>query len=545
MDVAESICQWILKLPREETASGSCLSYTAVSQNSVHNSNLLGAGMLASTWKHRPTPAYLETARESIIYSCSRQRFDGSWWYGEEQKHHWVDNFHTGYNLDSLKRYSAITCDERFRQNLIRGYNYFKQTFFESSGRPRYYNTSTYPVDIQCAAQAIDTFCIFARDDEEALPMAKKVARWTIDNMQAADGHFFYREYPLLKAHTPYFHWGQATMFKALSHLLWSQSSANQAVQEMESAEPEAEPSPAQLSLALITPAKNEEAFIEQCIQAVISQTVRPVKWVIVSDGSTDRTDEIVREYAKANPWIELHRMPARTERQFAAKANAFNAGYARIATTAFDVIGNLDADITFNPEYLAFLLGKLANDPQLGVAGTPFVEDRPQPGGHTYAHRFAQLEHVSGACQLFRRACFESVGGFKPVKGGAIDWIAVTTARMNGWKTRTFTEKVCQHHRTMGSASRGPLAARFHHGVKEYYVGGHPAWQVLRSLFQMRSRPFVLGGLSLLGGYIWAWARRVESPVSSELRAFHRKEQMDRLWKVLSRHRQSSSSAA
>ena len=154
----------------------------------------------------------------------------------------------------------------------------------------------------------------------------------------------------------------------------------------------------------------------------------------------------------------------------------------------------NLDADITFDREYLEFLVRKFADNPKLGVGGTPFIEDASQPDNHSYAHRFADLQHVSGACQMFRRECLEELGGYTPIKGGGIDWVAVTSARMKGWQTRTFTEKTCFHHRKMGTASRGPLMARFHHGREDYYVGQHPLWQLLRGLFQMKSKPVVLG---------------------------------------------------
>ena len=219
LDVAESICNWVLTLPREQTSTGACLSYTGVLQNSVHNSNLLGAGLLARTFKHRPNERFRSVARDAVLYSCSRQRDDGSWWYGEDPKYHWIDNFHTGYNLDSLKRYIDYTGDDAFRPHLVKGYDYFKRTFFEDSGRPRYYHNRTYPIDIQCAAQAIDTFALFAGSDSAALPLARKVADWTMANMWDSSGYFYYRRYPLLTARTPYFHWGQATMFKALSHL--------------------------------------------------------------------------------------------------------------------------------------------------------------------------------------------------------------------------------------------------------------------------------------------------------------------------------------
>lgn len=290
------------------------------------------------------------------------------------------------------------------------------------------------------------------------------------------------------------------------------------------------------MNYALITPARNEVDLIEGTIRSVVAQTRQPVKWVVVSDGSTDGTDDIVRRYAAEHAWMELLRMPERRDRQFAAKALAFNAGYERVRTSAVDyqVVGNLDADITFEPDYFAFLLSQFEHSPKLGVAGTPFVEDAAEMGRHTYAHRFAQLEHVSGACQLFRRECFEQIGGYIPIKGGAIDWIAVTTARMRGWQTRTFPAKVCLHHRKIGTATHGPLGTRFHYGQKAWYVGGHPVWEILRGVFQMRERPFLLGGLCFQAGYLWSAITRMKRPVSAELMAFHRGEQVARLRRLL-----------
>lgn len=275
----------------------------------------------------------------------------------------------------------------------------------------------------------------------------------------------------------------------------------------------------------LITPARNEVQFIERVICSVLNQTVRPLKWVIVSDGSTDGTDDIVRQYIRVERWIELVQMPERRDRHFAAKVQCFNAGYERIGKASYDIIGNLDADITFGEDYFEFLLGKFSEDPRLGVAGTPFVE-----GTESYDYRFTSKDHVSGACQLFRRECFEEIGGYRPIKGGGIDWVAVTTARMRGWKTRTFTERVCQHHRPMGTASSGKLKAWYRLGKQDYYLGGHPLWEVCRSCLQMRSKPYVFGGLALLAGFASGFATRTKRPIDRDLMMFHREEQMRRL---------------
>ena len=275
----------------------------------------------------------------------------------------------------------------------------------------------------------------------------------------------------------------------------------------------------------LITPARNEAAFIELTLKSMVAQTLKPLRWVIVSDGSTDGTDDIVRQYAKDNPWIELVRMPERKERHFAGKVHAFNAGYERVKALDYGFIGSLDGDMSFDEGYFEFLLSKFSANPRLGLAGTPFQE-----GNVSYDYRFVSIEHVSGACQLFRRECFESIGGYTPVKGGGIDLIAVLTARMKGWQTRTFPEKASIHHRNMGSAKHGPLATRFKDGEKDYVLGGSPAWEIFRGLYQLSKRPYVLGGCALVGGYLSAALRRKERSVSPELMAFRRREQMSRL---------------
>lgn len=285
---------------------------------------------------------------------------------------------------------------------------------------------------------------------------------------------------------------------------------------------------------ALVTPARNEAQFIELTIKSVIAQTVRPAKWIIVSDGSTDGTDDIVSRYAARHTWIELVRLSARRERHFAGKVYAFNAGRERLNGVPYEVIGSLDADISFDEDYFAFLLGKLADDPALGLVGTPFKEGRT-----TYDYRFVSIEHVSGACQLFRRECFEDIGGYVPVKRGGIDHIAVLSARMKGWKTRTFTDKACLHHRGIGSAQHSAVMTRFRDGVSDYALGGHPLWELFRTIYQMTKRPWVVGGLMLGAGYVWASVRRVERPISRELVQFRRREQMQRLRRFFAGNRQ------
>lgn len=220
LDVAESISRWILDLPREHVKGGVCLSYVSFIQESVHNANMLGAAMLARTAIHTGDREAKELAKQAIEYSCSHQLSDGSWYYGEADNMHWIDSFHTGYNLESLRSYMDSTGDTSYEENLVRGFRYFKERFFAKDGTPKYYHNRTYPIDIQCAAQAIDTFATFSQYDDEALEMALKVARWTIENMQDRSGYFYYRLLPVTTVRIPMLHWGQATMFKAMASLL-------------------------------------------------------------------------------------------------------------------------------------------------------------------------------------------------------------------------------------------------------------------------------------------------------------------------------------
>jgi glycosyltransferase involved in cell wall biosynthesis len=280
------------------------------------------------------------------------------------------------------------------------------------------------------------------------------------------------------------------------------------------------------LKYVLITPARNEEAHIEKTIQSVISQTVLPQKWVIVSDGSTDRTDEIVKQYLIGHRWIELIRMPERRDRSFAAKVSCFNAGYESVSGIEYDIIGCLDGDISFEKDYLEFLLEKFSQISELGVAGTPFVED----GYSSIADSFEGGKHVAGGCQLFRKKCFEEIGGYIPNKAGGIDWIAVTTARMKGWRTQSFPEKVFYHHRSLGTGESNKIKSNFNYGRKDYYLGNHPLWEIIRILYRITKRPFVVGGLITMCGYLWALITRMERPISTELMKFHRDEEMRKL---------------
>lgn len=281
------------------------------------------------------------------------------------------------------------------------------------------------------------------------------------------------------------------------------------------------------MKYVLITPARNEEAYIRQTLDSVCTQTLPPERWVIVDDGSTDQTAEIIEPYATRYPWIQVIHRPQHLDRSFAAKVQAFNAGFQQVQSLSFDVVGNLDADISFEADYLEFLMQRFAEDKDLGVAGTPFTEE----GGYdTAKDSFEGDNYVAGGCQLFRNRCFQDVGGYVPNRAGGIDWIAVMTARMKGWKVRSFSEKRFLHHRRLGTAEKKTLGALFSYGERAYYLGWSPIWQLVRVLYRITKKPILVGGMALLFGYCWAAIRRVERSVSIELMRFHRREQIQKL---------------
>ena len=221
LQIAISACEHILKdLEKYPDGEGTCISYIPGGKSLVHNANTLGGSLLARTYSYTRSETYRELAQRALQYTAQYQRSDASWYYGEKENLHWVDNFHTAYVLDCFKFYGESTGDERFDRNMMSGYEYWKKTFFLADGTPRYYSHKTLPLDIQCSSQAIDTLVFFHDRDPESVPLAVKVAQWTIEHMQDDTGYFYYRRYsPWLVNKTPTLHWGQATMLCALAGL--------------------------------------------------------------------------------------------------------------------------------------------------------------------------------------------------------------------------------------------------------------------------------------------------------------------------------------
>jgi len=278
----------------------------------------------------------------------------------------------------------------------------------------------------------------------------------------------------------------------------------------------------------LITAARDEEAYIEDLLSSVMAQTLQPLRWLIMSDGSTDRTDEIVRGYAAECPFIELVRVTPDEHRSFGSKARAINEAHRRLQDMTWEYLGILDADVSFESNYYEQLLPKFEKDPRLGIGGG-YVMDTSRNGfkGHTMSVNWS----VRGPVQMFRRACFQDIGGYLPLPHGGIDCVAEIMARMHGWNVRTFPELTAFHHRTTGTETQGYMRARFKLGLQNYATGYHPLFMLARTFARVAERPYMAGAAALLAGYVSGALRREPRQVPPDVVRFLRREQMKRLF--------------
>ena len=269
----------------------------------------------------------------------------------------------------------------------------------------------------------------------------------------------------------------------------------------------------------LVTAAYNEERHIEDTLQSVTCQSLPPCKWVIISDGSADGTDDIVRRWATRNPMIGFLRVEKATKHDFASKVQALRRGFAAVEHLDYDFIGVLDADLRFDADYFERLLEHFTHDPGLGIGGGGVVE---LIDGAIFT-RVKDLNSVAGAVQLMRRECFVQTGGLPALKHGGEDAAVEIAARMHGWRTRTFPELEVVHHGLVGAAAGGPLRSRFQRGRRNFGLGYHPLFQIARSIYRAQERPYVGGGLAELAGFVAAWVQErrpsIDGPVARQLR--------------------------
>lgn len=277
----------------------------------------------------------------------------------------------------------------------------------------------------------------------------------------------------------------------------------------------------------LVTPARNEEAFIENTLSSVVAQTLRPKKWIIVNDGSIDKTAEIVLKYANQYDFIELVTVNGSRQRNFKSKVEAFNAGYAHLTKLEYGYLGNLDADVSFDSHYYEAVLNRFAKNPELGIAGGAICE--------RYLGKFKQrpsnsVRSVAGAVQLFRRECFAAIGGYVPLEIGGEDWIVEIMARMRGWQVESFPDIKVFHYKSRTVIGKQALRTYFLFGKLDFAVGCHPLFEVMKCLRRVIERPYLVGALCHLSGFLWASVYQEPRLVSPEIVKHLRQEQRQRL---------------
>lgn len=280
----------------------------------------------------------------------------------------------------------------------------------------------------------------------------------------------------------------------------------------------------------LITPARNEADFIEKTIASVVAQTVLPLRWIIVSDGSTDGTDEIVQRHNRQHEWIQLIRAEAPGGRNFGSKARAVQFAYSQLAPLDFTYVGNLDADVSFGPDYFENMCQKLAANPRLGIVGGI----RFDLCNGEFRKTLCARNSVGGPFQFFRRECFEAIGGYQPLPFGGIDAVAEITARMKGWEVRSFPEFHVYHHRRTGTATVNSLRSNFNFGIKHYHIGYDPLFYLAQCVFRGLKRKSLLRPLLRFSGYCWAFLRGDRPAVPPEVITYLHREQRTRLKSLL-----------
>jgi biofilm PGA synthesis N-glycosyltransferase PgaC len=276
--------------------------------------------------------------------------------------------------------------------------------------------------------------------------------------------------------------------------------------------------------LVIISPCRDEEQFVRFTLNSVVNQTVRPDLWLIVDDGSRDRTAEIVAGYAASHPWIRLVRRRRPGGRQLGpGVVNAFNAGLATLQDTPYDVIAKLDCDLEFGSDAFAAIMAAF-DHPQVGMAsGTT----RLLLGGRLLSERYTPY-HVPGQAKFYRQACFRDIGGLQCIYGW--DIIDETDARRHGWLTLSAPRPILIHHRLQGSSFRG-LRGRVIWGQGAYAIGIHPLFALARGIYRLAEPPWLVGGLAFIWGFFASYLnpdiRRLADP---GLIRYLREEQLYRL---------------
>jgi glycosyltransferase involved in cell wall biosynthesis len=281
----------------------------------------------------------------------------------------------------------------------------------------------------------------------------------------------------------------------------------------------------------VISPAKDEEKYVEATLRSVVNQTYKPFKWVIVDDGSSDRTPEILATYAKQVPWIQVVRIE-RDARRLPGSAiiHAFNRGFEDLRGDSFDFIVKLDCDLELPADYFERLLNKFQEDVKLGLVSGVYLENH----NGIWTQIPMPAYHAAGASKMMRRKCFEEIGGFVARRGW--DTVDEIKAQTRGWKTVHFKEIQFRHLKLEGSGI-GDLRTNFMHGEIYYLTGGSKLFFLLKVLHRMGAgRPLLIGGVAMLWGWLCSWVTRRERLVSREEAVFYGGQLNARIWNALGR---------
>jgi len=276
----------------------------------------------------------------------------------------------------------------------------------------------------------------------------------------------------------------------------------------------------------LITSARNEEAYIEKTMQAVISQTIPPEKWIIASDGSTDQTENIVRKYANEWDFIELLCVQGDRNRNFGSKVRAIHKALELLVDTGYEFIGILDADISFGTDYFELIFNKFRENNLLGIAGG-FIHEEEK--GEFIPRPFNSTGAVPNAVQLFRRECYEETGGFVALKYGGEDSYSEVMARAAGWEVESFPGiKVLHHRHTL--AAEGRLEGAYREGKMDYGLGSSIIFEILKCIGRTKVKPYGIFAGCRFAGFISRYLVKEQRGVSGEFIKKLRSEQYSKI---------------
>lgn len=279
-----------------------------------------------------------------------------------------------------------------------------------------------------------------------------------------------------------------------------------------------------QVKYVIVTPVRDEEKHIESTLQSVTTQTIVPAQWIIVDDGSSDRTPEIVKQYAASTPWMRLVQRPNRGARKSGGGViEAFYDGYNAIERKDWEFIVKLDGDLTFDSDYFEKCFQHFENDPKLGVGGGDIYH---QIEGERKVESNPKF-HVRGATKIYRRACWEAIGGL--LKAPGWDTIDEVKANMLGWKSYSFGELHLIHHRFTGTAD-GLLRNRIKHGLACYISGYHPLFLAASCVSRLMQKPYVAGSIAIGYGFLKGYWTRTPRVNDSQFIKYLRTQQLRRL---------------